>query len=653
MPRFKWTMPAALLVAGVFASIVLIGALRASAYALPPTSATGPNAADKYVVLTWNDLGMHCYNRDFSDLGVLPPYNTLWAQVVKVGNPPQVITTGVNVTYVFTDNTDSVSKSNFWTYAQKLFGLSAPLPPNIGLTGRGLSGTMTMEADHFVAEGIPLTEFGDSAPNTPDPYQLARIVARDLGGHLLAENTVVAPVSTEMHCDYCHSDGGVEGIRTGKVERNILTLHDREAGTNLMGTRPVLCASCHSSNALGTPGKPDVPNLSRAMHDKHKERVPSNLNGCYSCHPGPSTKCLRDVMSSRFSMDCVSCHGTLEQVARNPNPWLNEPRCDTCHNSGNFDQNQPLYRFSKGHGGVYCEACHDSTHAIAPSTQPRDALKFIALQGHAGTLDTCTVCHAFSPTGPGPHNIKGPNFANFSFTPPQRSSIQDPGDEVVYQHVLYNTGNVTDTYTMTWSSTQQWATVSVDGVDITSPTTRTLTPDTTAAVNVTLRVPNLASVLNLTDTTRVTVTSWLSPSLLGRVTDTTAVPLRIGFTFDPPNRSSAPNPGEQVVYMHTLVNTGNISDTFHLSWSHTQSWTTLSVTFDGGTVSLPAMVTLQPSRVAIFTVTVTIPSGTAAIAMMDTTLITATSTVSSTTRRVTDITLVPHARIYLPIVQRN
>jgi hypothetical protein len=55
----------------------------------------------------------------------------------------------------------------------------------------------------------------------------------------------------------------------------------------------------------------------------------------------------------------------------------------------------------------------------------------------------------------------------------------------------------------------------------------------------------------------------------------------------------------------------------------------------------------------VFTVTVTVPSGTATIGMVDTTLITATSTASSTTKRVTDITLVPRTRVYLPIVQRN
>ena len=66
-----------------------------------------PTAPDenRYVVLAWNDLGMHCYNRDFQDLAVLPPFNTLWAQVVKVGDPPQIITSGVNLTYDFPDNT--------------------------------------------------------------------------------------------------------------------------------------------------------------------------------------------------------------------------------------------------------------------------------------------------------------------------------------------------------------------------------------------------------------------------------------------------------------------------------------------------------------------------------------------------------------------
>jgi hypothetical protein len=46
----------------------------------------------RYTLLSWNDLGMHCYNRNFQDLAVLPPFNTLWAQVIEVGDPPRIVT---------------------------------------------------------------------------------------------------------------------------------------------------------------------------------------------------------------------------------------------------------------------------------------------------------------------------------------------------------------------------------------------------------------------------------------------------------------------------------------------------------------------------------------------------------------------------------
>ncbi|MFZ1771555.1 MAG: hypothetical protein WAU00_20265 [Caldilinea sp.] len=375
-----------------------------------PTPGAPPVANDEYVVLGWNDLGMHCYNRDFQNLAVLPPYNNLWAQVIKRGDPPQIITDTLNVSYSFPDNTYSMGKSNFWEFDQQLFGVD--LPDNVGLTGKGLAGEMDAGGNHFVAEGIPLTEFSDSNPNQPEPYQLADVVVTDASGKKVASSTVVAPVSTEMHCDNCHYDGGVEGIRTGSVETNILRLHDKENADdypsghtgNLMGRRPVLCAECHASNALGAPGVAGLPNLSRAIHKKHAGKVQNTTEGCYNCHPGPTTKCLRDVMSAEFNMGCTDCHGDMEKVAKNPSPWLNEPRCDACHKEPQYAQNNPLFRLSTGHGGVYCEGCHDSTHAIAPSSQGRDAIKFIELQGHGGPIDACTVCHVTAPAGGSPHD---------------------------------------------------------------------------------------------------------------------------------------------------------------------------------------------------------------------------------------------------------
>lgn len=403
-----------------WAAVLVVHRQNEAAHAAPPPGDGMAAQAGEYVLLAWNDLGMHCYNRDFQDLAVLPPFNTLWAQVVRTGDPPQLVTTGITVTYVFTDNTYSVGKSNFWDYDQALFGVD--LPPNVGLTGNGMAGDMDLHGDHFVAEGIPLTEFRDSDLTTPYPYQLATITVSDATSGLeLARAVVVAPVSTEMHCDYCHYDGALEDIRTGRVETNILTLHDMEnlgeyppghTGP-LMDRRPILCAECHASNALNAPGVAGVPNLSKAMHEAHADDFRA---GCYGCHPGPQTQCLRDIMSQR-GMDCIDCHGSMQTVSQNPNPWLNEPRCDNsaCHGSS-YQQDQALYRMSKEHGGVYCEGCHDSTHAIAPSSQPNDGLKFIALQGHTGTLDTCTVCHATQPVGAGPHGFLAPGN-NYGFLP--------------------------------------------------------------------------------------------------------------------------------------------------------------------------------------------------------------------------------------------
>jgi hypothetical protein len=77
---------------------------------------------------------------------------------------------------------------------------------------------------------------------------------------------------------------------------------------------------------------------------------------------------------------------------------------------------------STGHGGVRCAGCHDSPHAIAESSQPNDAIKFIGWQGHAGTLDTCTVCHATNPTEPGPHGLLSPDgVKNRVYMPEMRS----------------------------------------------------------------------------------------------------------------------------------------------------------------------------------------------------------------------------------------
>jgi hypothetical protein len=414
----------------IFIGLLTISLVGITGWMIQDTHAAGGT----YKILAWNDLGMHCYSSDFADLAVLPPYNTLWVQVVKVADPPELVTSGITVEYYYADNTYSAGKTNFWNYDQALFGVD--LPTDIGLKGKGLSGTMDLAGDHFVAEGIPITEYSDSAPTIRQPYQLATVVVKDsTTGDVLTSSQVVTPTSSEMRCDKCHSDSGIArpSVPTGKVETNILQLHDENAGTTLMASRPVLCASCHASNALGAPGKPGIKNLSKSMHEQHAGIVPGTLDGCYNCHPGPQTRCLRDVMSTEEGMTCLSCHGGLSTVANNSNPWLHEPRCDSCHNSGLYNQDQPLYRFSKGHGGLYCESCHDSTHAVAPSREANDAIKFNQLQGRNGPLQECSVCHAHDPSTGGPHSTLPPHVDSILRTNPSPTNLS-----VVSYKVTFN-----------------------------------------------------------------------------------------------------------------------------------------------------------------------------------------------------------------------
>ncbi|MBL8728372.1 MAG: hypothetical protein JNM25_08085 [Planctomycetes bacterium] len=206
---------------------------------------------------------------------------------------------------------------------------------------------------------------------------------------------------------------------------------------------PVLCARCHGSNALSAPGQPGVATMTAAMHGTHAEArladgrrledVPQRTS-CYTCHPGAATRCLRGAMGKAIGADgesmisCTDCHGSMHEVGDPARVgWLQEPNCQNCHtgdavqNAGaiRFDNafdapghlrtttnqrfatnpNTPaagfsLYRFSVGHGGVECSACHGSPHAIWPASERNDNLQSIAAQGHLGTIVECATCHS-------------------------------------------------------------------------------------------------------------------------------------------------------------------------------------------------------------------------------------------------------------------
>ena len=224
---------------------------------------------------------------------------------------------------------------------------------------------------------------------------------------------------------------------------------------------PTLCSSCHGSNALNSPGFTVTVNgravkisaFTSAMHTLHgKVKDPvkqvaldtiGNRDSCYQCHPGAVTKCLRGAMSDTPNLDCQSCHGNMGAVGKSTRVgWLQQPNCQSCHHDGKretvavtdvttgalravtdtrfaTEPNKPatgysLFRFSVGHGKNQCETCHGSTHAEYSSktqtwnsSHDNDLLQSKAIQGYAGTITECTVCHASVPltTNGGPHGL--------------------------------------------------------------------------------------------------------------------------------------------------------------------------------------------------------------------------------------------------------
>jgi len=435
-----------------------------------------------YKLLAWSELGMHCMDgKDYSIFAVLPPYNIVHAQLIKMGEPPQTITTGVTITYEATAdttgsiNTISSTKTNFWSYIRILFLNSNP--PDVGLTGSHTQDLTPRKLSYdgknayWTANGIPTVPYDDQGRR--NPYGMAKIVARDNNGNVLASAKIVLSVSDEMTCLKCHASNSdpyakpASGWENDKdpskdVKLNILKKHDdrftisqyllklEQMGyvyqsslyqTAKSGT-PILCASCHSTNALGLSGINGIRSMTSAMHTSHGsvlnldtgktlDQATSSLQSCYLCHPGLQTRCERGAM---HKTECFDCHGNLTHVGnQNRRGWLDLPACQMCHTNSKrystaFDtvnhwrvstdptfatnKDKPitgtsLYRYSTGHGQLYCSGCHGSPHAEFPTLQANDNVYSSALQGHTGKIAECTVCHTQPPVtaNGGPHKV--------------------------------------------------------------------------------------------------------------------------------------------------------------------------------------------------------------------------------------------------------
>jgi hypothetical protein len=479
------------------------GSATSNSATLTVTSTGAGGGSGSYVLLAWSELGMHCMDgKDYSVFSVLPPYNTIYAKLLAKGTQPLPVTSGVTITYqAMADASGSINttsygtstvsqKTNFWNFVRSLF-FGQP-PPDVGLHSYPVQSLTPQQMTYdstkglWKAEGIPTAPYDDTGASKP--YPMARIVAKDSTGQTVSTATVVLAVSDEMSCRNCHgpntnsaampSGGWITQYSAAQnVKLNILKKHDDDhpisaavlAAVQAKGyttyqaslyqtalnggalNNPVLCASCHTSNALNAAGVntgvAGVSALTTSMHTRHSgvslpggtttlDNATDPANSCYQCHPGVTTKCQRGAMSG---VACFNCHGNLSRVGTSTRAgWLDEPTCQMCHQNGTTyttafmgtdisltgtqrtstdttfatTPNVPstgfsLYRFSQGHGSTECSACHGSQHGEYPTNQPNDNVYSTNLQGYAGRLTECTTCHgtsAVSNNG-GPHGM--------------------------------------------------------------------------------------------------------------------------------------------------------------------------------------------------------------------------------------------------------
>jgi cytochrome bd-type quinol oxidase subunit 1 len=418
---------------------------------------------DEYVLLVWNDLGMHCISDNEKYFSFLPPANTLNAQLFRRGPKPELVRGGVTLDYVVEEGfRNPAAHSKFWEYDTQIFGVD--LPEGTGLMGKGVIGTMDLSGSVFAAPLIPVMPYTDDG--TYNPYPIFTVTARDNEtGELLAVTKAVAPTSTEMGCRNCHEGGWAWNDVSGMADLtaiNILKAHDRYNQTTLLADaengEPKLCQSCHADPAVMAPGEPGTLNFSTAIHGFHANYLSGmDHEACNMCHPSRTegnTSCFRG-RHSQVGVNCTECHGTMEDHAlgllanqsaipaserlsrglepvfafeksevKPRMPWLMEPDCRSCHTNFNiFDDGytgtafnkwvpgfEALYRNRTDNHGVMCIACHGSTHAVYGAYNKyglqRDNQQPLQYQGLAGTIGTheqCMVCHTIAMDANGHH----------------------------------------------------------------------------------------------------------------------------------------------------------------------------------------------------------------------------------------------------------
>jgi hypothetical protein len=392
----------------------------------------------EYVLLAFAQQGFAQSNQNIA-WTLDYPKPTLFAQLVKRGDTPELVTDKVTLRWELDPKTTSTE------------GESAT---------RG--GAMRL-ADDGIAFAAQVPVSGTQIDGQRNPYPFVRVTAHDDEGNALAASGAVVTVAPEFGCAMCHAD----------AEYAILKVHDRHQGTSLenyarQGTA-VQCRHCHTG-LQGDAAKPAPGtgmSVSAAIHGWHAPYMANRgADACLSCHTGlgystpkdkaaddakPSGKPLpllaRDMHVMNSGLTCVTCHGFLEDHAlalltaehqagqtlaakamaqispregetletiKPRRPWVQTPDCAACHDFSVKPKAPAVSGFDKwaeNAKGRYnsrpdelsvmrCAACHGAPHALYPASNPLGKnldnlvpLQYQSLAKSIGAADNCSLCH--------------------------------------------------------------------------------------------------------------------------------------------------------------------------------------------------------------------------------------------------------------------
>ncbi len=387
------------------------------------------------IVMASNDLGMHCACPGTEKMLLLPPFNTLRAQVIERGGKSPVIladSNDIRVEYDVIENYDMFNdyknhdnpgtdlSTDFyfstWMDMQPRYGLGSPRrddpeDPNFGAI-QGVGGAMLAGEMHAEPEGwweiIGVPAFPDAHNSTSpeyimvdplggpnrNPYLTAEVeVFEQSSNILLASTTTTVPVSFGGCCG-CHldltADNGMDPNPDNSF--NLMgTLHERDSGINFAVldpdgdgvTGPVRCSVCHWDPAMGERYPGEATHPGGVVDPDTGEQLPP---GGYE-DPDNAGQYLP---KSQFTFSDVLHRWHVENTqVLSYNPDL-ATDCYECHPSNNvmcYRGHHTKKTTGTDNHDVWCTDCHGDLHERVAENQ-------LDQPWQESTLPRCQDCHS-------------------------------------------------------------------------------------------------------------------------------------------------------------------------------------------------------------------------------------------------------------------